>query len=109
MLYCEEFDEYYDTVDDFFDDYFGHYTDEEFNNDGRPERLWVCSVEKIHIDADSVVDNVCQELHEDAYEQCDIGGLQDILDDWCKEQTGTTTYYPCFKQYVEIDWSKYSE
>ena len=105
MLYCEEFDEYYATVDDFFEDYAANYMDEELYI--RPERLWVCSVEKIHIDADSVVDNVCQELHEDAYEQCDIGSLQDILDDWCKEQTGTTTYYPCYEQYVIIDWSKY--
>lgn len=109
MLYCEEFDEYYDTVDDFFDDYFGRYTDEEFNNDGRPERLWVCSVEKIHIDADNVVDNACEELHEDAYEQCDIGGLQNLLDTWCKDQTGATTYYPCYKQYVEINWSEYED
>lgn len=109
MLYCEEFDEYYATVDDFFDDYFGRYTDEEFNNDGRPERLWVCSVEKIHIDADNVVDNACEELHEDAYEQCDIGGLQNLLDTWCKDQTGATTYYPCYKQYVEIDWSEYED
>lgn len=109
MLYCEEFDEYYDTVDDFFDDYFGRYTDEKFNNDGRPERLWVCSVEKIHIDADNVVDNACEELHEDAYKQCDIGGLQNLLDTWCKDQTGATTYYPCYKQYVEINWSEYSE
>lgn len=106
MLYCEEFDEYYDTVDDFFDDYACNH--EEDDNE-RPVRLWVCSVEKIYIDADSVVDNVCQELHEDAYEQCDIGSLQDILDDWCKDQVGTTTYYPCFKQYVKIDWGKYED
>jgi len=26
-----------------------------------------------------------------------------------KDQTGTTTYYPCYKQYVKIDWSKYLE
>lgn len=106
MLYCEEFDEYYDTVDDFFDDYACNH--EEDDNE-RPVRLWVCSVEKIYIDADSVVDNVCQELHEDAYEQCDIGSLQDILDDWCKDQVGTTTYYPCFKQYVKIDCGKYED
>lgn len=107
MLYCEEFDEYYATVDDFFDDYAANYMDEELYI--RPERLWVCSVEKIHIDADSVVDNACEDLHEDAYEQCDIGSLQDILDDWCKDQVGTTTYYPCFKQYVKIDWGKYED
>ena len=44
MLYCEEFDEYYDTVDDFFDDYVCNH---EEDGDKRPVRLWVCSVEKI--------------------------------------------------------------
>ena len=107
MLYCEEFDEYYDTVDDFFDDYFGRYTDEEFNDDGRPERLWVCSVEKIHIDAESVIESACECLHEDASEQCDADGLQKLLDKWCEEQTGATTYYPCYKQYVLINWDEF--
>lgn len=106
MLYCEEFDEYYATVDDFFEDYV---CNREEDGDERPVRLWVCSIEKIHIDADSVVDNACQELYEDAYEQCDIGGLQNLLDAWCKDQTGATTYYPCYKQYVEIDWSEYED
>ena len=64
MLYCEEFDEYYDTVDDFFDDYAVNYIDKEVYI--KPARLWVCSVEKIHIDADNVADNACDELDEDA-------------------------------------------
>ena len=104
MLYCEEFDEYYNTVDDFFDDYACSH---EENDDEKPVRLWVTSVETISIDATNVIENACSDLHEDAYEQCDEGSLQKLLDDWCKKQTGTTTYYPCFKQYVEIDWSKY--
>lgn len=104
MLYCEEFDRYYDTVDDFLDDYETSYADEELYT--KPERLWVCSVEKIFIDAESIVENACSGLHDDVYEQCDIGSLQGLLDDWCKEQTGTTTYYPCYKQYVLIDWGK---
>ena len=105
MLYCEEFDKYYDTVDDFFEDYTLNYTDEEVYI--RPERLWVCDVEKIFIDAGDVVGNACDDLHEDAYEQCDVDGLQKLLDDWCKAQTGTTTYYPCYKQYVLIDWNEF--
>ena len=28
MLYCEEYDEYYDTVDDFFDSYINYHTNE---------------------------------------------------------------------------------
>lgn len=106
MLYCEEFDEYYDTVDDFFDDYACNH---EKDGDERPVRLWITSVGKISIDAANIIEEACSDLHEDAYDQCDEGSLQKLLDDWCKEQTGATTYYPCFKQYVEIDWSKYED
>lgn len=107
MLYCEEFDKYYDTVDDFFEDYCCNYSDEDIHN--KPERLWVTSVEKIFIDAANVIEDACTNLHDDAYEQCDEGSLQELLDDWCKKQIGTTTYYPHYKQYVVIDWSKYTE
>lgn len=107
MLYCEEYDEYYDTVDDFFEDYCCNYSNEDIHN--RPERLWVTSVEKIFIDAANVIEDACTNLHEDAYEQCDEASLQKLLDDWCRKQTGTTTYYPHYKQYVVIDWSKYSD
>lgn len=106
MLYCEEFDEYYDTVDDFFDDYVCNH---EEDDDERPVRLWITSVGEISIDAANVIEDACSDLHEDAYEQCDEGSLQKLLDEWCKKQTGTTTYYPCYKQYVEIDWSKYED
>ena len=107
MLYCEEFDKYYDTIDDFFDDYAANYMDEEVYT--KPVRLWVTSVEKIHIDAADVTANACEYLHEDAYDQCDIGSLQKLLDAWCKDQYGATTYFPSFKQYVLIDWSEYNK
>lgn len=108
MLYCEEFDEYYDTVDDFLDDYAFNYNDENIYD--KPERLWVTSVEKISINADNILEDACEDLHEDAMESICIDDkikLQKLLDDWCKEQTGTTTYYPCYKQYVKIDWDKF--
>ena len=108
MLYCEEFDEYYDTVDDFFDDYACNYDDEDLYN--KPERLWVTSVEKISIDADTILENACEELYEDAMDSICIDDrirLQEFLDEWCKEQTGTTTYYPCYEKYVVVDWNKY--
>lgn len=28
--------------------------------------------------------------------------LQDFLDKWCEKQTGTTTYYPYYKEYVRV-------
>ena len=105
MLYCEEWDEYYDSTDDFFEDYAANYSDQEEYE--KPNVLWVCTVEKIHIDADRVIEDACEKLHEDAAEQCDARSLQKMLDHWCEDQTGTTTYYPCYKQYVVIDWDEY--
>ena len=107
MFYCEEFDKYYDAIGDFFDDYAANYMDEEVYT--KPVRLWVTSVEKIHIDAADVTADACEYLHEDAYDQCDIGSLQKLLDAWCKDQYGATTYFPSFKQYVLIDWSEYNK
>ena len=110
MLYCEEFDQYYDTVDDFFDDYACNYEDMEVYN--KPERLWVTSDRKIFVDASYIIDNACEDLYEDARDNIsdkDIKQLQSFLDNWCKKQIGTTTYYPCYEQYVEIDWSKYED
>lgn len=105
MLYCREFDTYHYRLDDFFHSYRCKYSNEQTYD--RPDRLWVCSVAEISLDADSILESACDELHEDAKENCDYKSLQKLLDGWCKEQTGTTTYYPCYKEYVMIDWSRY--
>ena len=103
MLYCEENGKFYDTVDDFFDYYAWHKDD----FDVRPFRLWVTTEESIHMDANNLIEDACSDLHEDAFEQCDADGLQKLLDKWCKEQTGTNTYCPCYKEYVIIHWENY--
>lgn len=106
-LYCEEFDSYHPDMDDFFDNYACNYNDEQSRR--IPEQLWVCSVTEISLDANNIIESACDELHEDAYENCDWDSLQKLLDEWCKKQSGTTTYYPCYKEYVKIDWSQYDE
>lgn len=105
-LYCEEFDSYHPEVDDFFEEYERKCSDEETYT--RPIRLWVCSETQISIDAGNVIESACDDLHEDVSENCDYKSLQKLLDGWCKEQAGTTTYYPCYKEYVKIDWSRYN-
>lgn len=109
MLYCEEFDKYYDTVDDFVDDYVCNHKED---GNERPVRLWVTSVETISIDAYDIVRDACEDLHEDAMDNIsseDFTRLQNFLDEWCKDQAGTTTYYPCYEQYVLINWSEHLE
>lgn len=84
---CKNFDEYFDQV--------------------IPHVLWNCSEEDLHIDADTIVSQACEDLHEDAYNNVtDIIELQNYLDKWCSKQSGTTTYYPCYKEYIKVkrDW-----
>lgn len=84
---CKNFDEYFDKV--------------------IPHVLWNCSEENMHIDADTIVEQACEDLHEDAYDNVsDIIELQNYLDKWCSKQSGTTTYYPCYKEYIKVkrDW-----
>ena len=77
-----------------FDEYFEKYV---------PKVLWNCEEIKISMDADSIIENACEELHEDARDNIsDEKELQEFLDKWCKKQTGTTTYYPCYKEYVRV-------
>ena len=54
-------------------------------------------------DEDIIIENACDELHEDARDNIsDEKELQEFLDKWCEKQTGTTTYYPCYKEYVRV-------
>lgn len=100
MLYCKEDDVFYENVDDFFDRW--------YDDMPRPQRLWVTSKVELSIDAANVIEDACSELHEDAVDCCDYKELQEMLDKWCSEQKGTTTYYPNYTEYVTIDWDKYN-
>lgn len=102
ILYCQELDEYYGSSCDFMDDY-------EYNHSDcmdRPERLWVTEIEKFHIDAADIVEDACHDLCEEAYDNCDIDSLQEMLDEWCDKQ-GADTFYPDYHEYVLIDWSEW--
>jgi hypothetical protein len=97
-LYCEEIDEYFSSVEDFIDSWECYHEQDE----KMPEILWVTSTARLSLDASNILEEACNDLHEEAYDNCDIDGLQEILDEYAKEQTGTTTYYPEYKQYVKI-------
>lgn len=112
FLYDEESEQYFPDENDFADYYFNLYLDEIENNHIPfdeyfekyiPKVLWNCYEVKLYIDADSIVSDACDELHEDAVDNIDdINELQDFLDRWCAKQTGTTTYYPDYHEYVKV-------
>ena len=110
-VYDEESDRYFSDEDEFADYYWELYQegkhccknfDEYFENEV-PKVLWNCEETRIEIDAGSVVESACEDLHEDAYENIDgLNELQDYIDAWCSKQSGTTTFYPCYNAYIEV-------
>ena len=106
-LYDEKTDYYFDEIEDFVDEYKDNalFENDEEMLENLPEVLWVCSKAEISMDAGSIIENACENLHEDAYDTIsdkDTRRLQEFLDEWCRKQTGTTTYYPCYKEYVRV-------
>ncbi len=107
QFYDERTDDYFSDIDYFVDAYKDN---EEFANDKEmfenlPEVLWLCDNVDISMDADSIIESACEELHEDADDNIsgqDRKELQELLDNWCKKQTGTTTLYPNYEKYVRV-------
>ena len=110
-LYDEQTDHYFSEIEDFVNEY---KDSTEFENDEEmianlPEVLWVCTKEEITMDAGQIIEDACEELHEDARDcisNKDEKQLQEFLDKWCEKQSEkqseTTTYYPCYKEYVKV-------
>lgn len=118
-LYDEESDKYYSDIDEFVDYHWQDYRDgsggcdnfDEYFQYNIPKVLWLCDNVDISMDADSIIENACEELHENAEDNIsgqDRKELQKLLDDWCKKQSGTTTLYPNYKKYVRVikEWFK---
>ena len=93
-------DGYHDSVDSAVCHYIQNCVDTSIDDDiviyGTFERC-------IEIKADWIVENACEDLHEDAYDQCDVKGLQELLDKWCAEQVGATSYYRDKTVKVKLD------
>ena len=106
-FYDEQTDDYFSDIDYFVDSYKDsdeYESDEEMMNN-LPEVLWLTNPVDITMVADSIIESACEELHEDTSENISDGDrkkLQNMLDEWCKKQTGTRTIYPNYKKYVRV-------
>ena len=59
-----------------------------------PKYVWGTTEVALSIDAESVVENACDELHEEAFYNIEgIDELQDFINEWCEKQTGVDTYW----------------
>jgi hypothetical protein len=96
----------------FFDwtDFFEDWCDNHDDNDPRPTYVWSTYPVQINLDAYCIVENATEELWEgalDSISDSDMKELQEYLNKWCENQTGTTTYYPDYSKTVRIPWEEY--
>lgn len=117
-IYDELSEEYFSDECDFVDHWWELYQegDHDCNNFNEyfercvPKVLWNCEVIKLSMDADGIIENACDELHEGARDNIsDEKELQEFLDKWCAKQGGTTTYYPCYREYVRVQKEWFDE
>lgn len=79
---------YFSDIDDLLDYCYSE-------NINPPDYVWGTDKTMLSLNACDILSNACEELHEDAYDSIgdkDIKEMQDFFDEWCKGQTGTTTY-----------------
>ncbi|MCP4948873.1 MAG: hypothetical protein GY923_15360 [Aestuariibacter sp.] len=73
--------------------YFASLSDllDELDESGHtPRHAWPCRTIGISLDATSIVENVLEDHHEDAFDRVDIESLQHVLDAWAGEQAVET-------------------
>ena len=99
MLYSDVYpynEGYFTDIGDFVE----YCTD---NNIPVPSYVWATQKTSLSMDAGSIIENACDELHEDATDNIDgEKELQEFLDTWCAKQSGTDTYTVDYKYAIEI-------
>jgi poly-D-alanine transfer protein DltD len=99
MLYSEsyEYNEgYFSDIDELIE-----YCEE--NESEVPKYVWSTTKNTLSIDACNIVEQACEELHEDAYQNVtDEQELQDFLDKWCDKQSGVDTFMVDYEYAISI-------
>lgn len=68
-----------------------------------PKHVWSTTKTSLTINAEFIVENACEELWEGAYDNIDnIEELQELLDNWCGEQTGADTYCVDYQYAISV-------
>lgn len=75
----------------------------EENDVDVPEYVWSTTKRGISISADDILEQACEELHEDARDRL-VGEdeLQKFLDEWCKKQAGAESYEVDYKYAIRV-------
>ena len=104
------YSDYYPYNNGYFsdwDDFFDAWQDNHFEEDDKPEFVWITKEEPMKIDAWDIVNSAAEEMYEDAIENIsheEIVKLQKYLDEWCSNCGVGDTYFESHEYKVRIPW-----
>ncbi|WP_201319076.1 hypothetical protein [Paenibacillus sp. EPM92] len=88
-----------------FDEFFEWWEESHEPGEERPQYVWGTDCMGLILDADSILENATEDLHEEAFNRIEEKDeLKAFLEAWCAKQQGTTTYYSTQKYAIEIPW-----
>lgn len=91
-IFIKETEEFINIVD--FEHYIEKYKNENYTFYGTYK-------EEMKFDASSIIENACEDLYTEAEDDCDIGKLQKLLDDYAAEQN-IVSYYEDLQSVIKI-------
>jgi len=105
MLYIDDHDEFVNS--DELEEWLAEREDENLQPvDRKYLRIYGTQSLDLSMDASSIIEDACSDLHEDAMDNIsdkDQEELQTLLNQWCENnKSGTTTYYANFKVGIEL-------
>jgi hypothetical protein len=102
------YSEVYPSNDGYFfewEEFIDRWNDEHEFDEEKPQYVWGTKSINLTLDADSILENACEDLHDEAWNRIeDKKELQEFLSMWSKKQKGTTTYYSDNKYAIKIPW-----
>lgn len=89
------------------DEFLDWWETEHAEEDARPEYIWGTKPVRLIIDAQRIVEQACENLHEDAIDSIsneDMTRLENFLDEWCGMQDKATSYLQDDTVLVRVPW-----
>jgi hypothetical protein len=107
MVYLNDYDDYFDDIDSLIDYLHDEIEDGQTSKEDVTDmKVYFTKKIGVNLDAHSIMEYACEELHEDAFERIDkLDLLQDELDIFVEKYcSGATTYIPDYSKAVVLKY-----
>lgn len=105
------YSEFFSYNDGYFSDweeFFDSWHEDHDENDGKPEYVWGTEAVEMVLDAEDIISQSCEDMHEDAINDISplaIESMQNFFESW-KRQYATVSYCYTYQYAIKIPWEE---